>query len=416
MATAVQSGRLGNGSLYGPFTNGPVAVMQRSWQSVSTPGWPLPPGSAIPWHHYSTQTWAWNGAIGPGKARGSGQTVQGYNDSLYRITYSNSAINGQGVENNIQVINTLQSEMATSCINATNNELRRKAKNMQVNVLQNLAERHQVYSMLGNTANRVAHAYTSFKRGNVRGVVESLALKRGQPWTKTIASNWLEYQYGWRPLLSDLYDGLVAYYTNSRPKIYRVSTVRSRLKNVVNTVNNVGYTRQQSDVLIVKVKGIVDFTIDDNRLDQASSLGVLDPELLAWELLPYSFVVDWFTNIGDYLSSLNLYGINFSRGLLDIHQQRELQTNYSSKFLIGAGIGNAFLQGFPSGTFAVEGDHHASVYWFERSLMGSFPTGSIVLKDNPFSPTHIANALALVSVAFQGGKGSFDPNLIKKKH
>lgn len=39
-------------------------------------------------------------------------------------------------------------------------------------------------------------------------------------------------------------------------------------------------------------------------LRQLNGLGLLNPALLWWELLPYSFVVDWFLPVGDVLTSL----------------------------------------------------------------------------------------------------------------
>jgi len=34
-----------------------------------------------------------------------------------------------------------------------------------------------------------------------------------------------------------------------------------------------------------------------------SQLGLVNPASLAWELVPFSFVVDWFANVGDFLAS-----------------------------------------------------------------------------------------------------------------
>jgi hypothetical protein len=36
-----------------------------------------------------------------------------------------------------------------------------------------------------------------------------------------------------------------------------------------------------------------------------ASLGITNPLLVAWELVPFSFVVDWFLPIGNYLESLD---------------------------------------------------------------------------------------------------------------
>jgi hypothetical protein len=43
-------------------------------------------------------------------------------------------------------------------------------------------------------------------------------------------------------------------------------------------------------------------TIEDKRRRTLQELGLLNPGNLAWNLLPYSFVADWFFGISDYLA------------------------------------------------------------------------------------------------------------------
>jgi hypothetical protein len=45
--------------------------------------------------------------------------------------------------------------------------------------------------------------------------------------------------------------------------------------------------------------------IRDASLKQLSQLGITNPALLVWELIPYSFVIDWLIPVGDFLSSLD---------------------------------------------------------------------------------------------------------------
>lgn len=37
-----------------------------------------------------------------------------------------------------------------------------------------------------------------------------------------------------------------------------------------------------------------------------AQLGLLNPEIVAWELLPFSFVADWFIPIGSYLEARSI--------------------------------------------------------------------------------------------------------------
>lgn len=59
----------------------------------------------------------------------------------------------------------------------------------------------------------------------------------------------------------------------------------------------------------------IDYYIDNPLLYVLDQLGLLNPFQLAWELVPYSFVIDWFANIGGMLGgALAPRGVVFERG------------------------------------------------------------------------------------------------------
>jgi len=108
------------------------------------------------------------------------------------------------------------------------------------------------------------------------------------------ADNWLALQYGWRPILNDVY-GAAAHlaYLQNRPSVQRYRAKR-QVAGVAGspsgsqTVKGTVYTRK-SIVAVV------------SHVNEASLAGLRDPASLAWEMLPYSFVADWFIPIGGYL-------------------------------------------------------------------------------------------------------------------
>lgn len=51
----------------------------------------------------------------------------------------------------------------------------------------------------------------------------------------------------------------------------------------------------------------IDARLKDDMWNWYSNTGVDDPLLVLWELVPYSFVADWFANIGSFIDSLNAY-------------------------------------------------------------------------------------------------------------
>lgn len=52
------------------------------------------------------------------------------------------------------------------------------------------------------------------------------------------------------------------------------------------------------------IKLQADLVITNPNLAMISQFGLANPLAIAWELVPFSFVLDWFVNVGDYLSSL----------------------------------------------------------------------------------------------------------------
>lgn len=69
---------------------------------------------------------------------------------------------------------------------------------------------------------------------------------------------------------------------------------------------NVTYARK----CIVRLK----CRVVNPRFHELQQLGVTNPALFAWEVIPFSFVFDWFVGVGDYLEGLTaLHGIELLR-------------------------------------------------------------------------------------------------------
>lgn len=123
---------------------------------------------------------------------------------------------------------------------------------------------------------------------------------------------WLEGRYGWRPFV---YDVMSWFDARSTPKFERY-TARKRIKRstkwttYVDFGNNrgLGKIRLRSDHLLSVVFRAGQLAEYSPRVDgYAQSFGLYDVVGAAWDLIPYSFVYDWFCNLGDALKSLQAY-------------------------------------------------------------------------------------------------------------
>lgn len=112
-----------------------------------------------------------------------------------------------------------------------------------------------------------------------------------------VSSGWLELQYGWLPLIGDIYSLSDQIAKADKPRQRRIRaqhwigmTPRCNLSEV----EAAGGGRVRKQIIAYITEDIPSWP---------EALGLTDPEIVAWELVPFSFVVDWFLPIGGYLQA-----------------------------------------------------------------------------------------------------------------
>lgn len=282
-------------------------------------------------------------------------------------------------------------------------------KDMKVNLAQAAAEAHQTANMFAVTARRITSSFVALRRGNFSKAVSYLGvgikptsfnryktLYEKDPF-RAAANAWLELQYGWKPLLDDVYGAAetIARERGDRPLINTIRKTASVKRNHEAFSNNAGagYTMTSSSRSAVNAMCSIAITYEvrNDALRLASSIGLTDPALLAWELLPYSFVVDWFLPVGGWLERANATsGLLFHKGSCselvrivssESHQSSSFAWNFVSDSEVGGG--------------------HREDLIFERTVLGSFPANPLPQFKNPVSFGHLSNALALLTTAFK---------------
>lgn len=131
---------------------------------------------------------------------------------------------------------------------------------------------------------------------------------KGQRFLDEVTGRWLEYRYGWLPLMYSVYDAVDTIYRDIREKVIHVKARSGYSDNTVAKPLGAGtfedpYRQMTTHDLSVRTEMSILFAIpnDANRLGAWTSL---NPLRIAWELLPLSFVADWFVNVGQTLKNL----------------------------------------------------------------------------------------------------------------
>lgn len=186
------------------------------------------------------------------------------------------------------------------------------------------------------------------------------------------------------PLMSDMKGAIDALHVRTTRPLFvsgRVSSKSSSVKETTVDVfylgGNVGKAYKRSQSLAsqyIKYRAQFDVSHIGSSL---SRLGLTNPALLAWELVPFSFVADWFVNIGDCLQSLD-NPLQIS-GLTVIKSMK---------------VRSSVIAARKSGTWSGSGTYDEIVY--SRTP----PTAlSLIVRpqfDPSLSATKIANAVALL--------------------
>jgi hypothetical protein len=196
-----------------------------------------------------------------------------------------------------------------------------------LNLAVDLAEGHQTVDMLRSTGKALGLSDLNPKiRGPMARVFN--ALKAGAKLVRSIkhmrskeaANAWLQWTYGWKPAASSLFGVMEQVSKTDEP--YHKVRATGRYKNSeslrVNAFHPKIFTNQRGD-LSQKVIIQAEFAMSNSALESIAGYTSLNPLAIAWELVPYSFVVDWAINVGGYLSAMEsafMYGNSFVRGFV----------------------------------------------------------------------------------------------------
>lgn len=167
-----------------------------------------------------------------------------------------------------------------------------------------LAEGQKTVQSLCDLAKRAIRIGVALRRADATGLWKQLS-------PKELADRWMEARYAIRPLVYDIYGFVEALNSKKRNNKPRRVTFRKRESETASATQSGIVTATYSNYWIVKSVKTSTITVQANagvlafvkEISEATIWGLNRPFDAVWELVPFSFVVDWFFNVGKVIAS-----------------------------------------------------------------------------------------------------------------
>lgn len=262
-----------------------------------------------------------------------------------------------------------------------------KIKDQKLSLGENLATALQTYNLFAKNATTFFESLLAAKRGNWKSVARHLGLSGPLKSRGSWSARYLEYIYGWKPLMQDIYGGWELL-NEQLPPALLVHATRKLSKS--HSDSYVGFSTPNSRKYEIQEyfhgydKLSLTGRLSDVYARECARAGLINPASVAWEVVPYSFLIDWGMPIGNVLEALDASaGLTFVGGYLSSRQEGTWSVKESH--WTPSGVQCETSQPGILATFAFSN---------VREKVTGWPFPQIYAK-SPFSTTHAANALAL---------------------
>jgi len=177
-----------------------------------------------------------------------------------------------------------------------------KVKRQNVNLAQTLVEYRQSADLLLKLSQELLQGWRALRRFHFGELLHNLRKDKG------FSKKWIEYQFGILPLVSDL-DGTLKSLADKISKgtyvfVQASATDWGTRKTTVKDPEG-QFFFEDAVTITHTCKINARYMVKDDKLEDLKRFGFLNAPALGWELVPFSFVVDWLLPVGDYLNRLD---------------------------------------------------------------------------------------------------------------
>jgi hypothetical protein len=186
------------------------------------------------------------------------------------------------------------------------------AKDVEFDLLTTLAERKETFEFIANRIHKVVRPLRSYVEA-----VQAITRRGGT--SRSLANLWLEYRYAIMPIIFDVQAGLKIlsgkmHTQNTGHSVATDSYVgRIDVSGLGPSWDGVDFFGEFFHLEVESTAKLHVYSTGRARIDALAGIGI-NPFLTAWELIPLSFVLDWFIDVGDTIAS---YGMPWGVKIVD---------------------------------------------------------------------------------------------------
>lgn len=177
-----------------------------------------------------------------------------------------------------------------------------KSRSSSAELLTLFCERREAANMIGKRSLALAAGFIAVKQRNLYALKK--AWGKGAGWRENSrkgGGHILEYSFGWAPLVSDIASAV----ETLRDGHFRSGKAQQQSQFVDLQKSSVGsMSVREIFRTAVGIRMGWQLTVDHPSIALLNQLGLVNPVQTAWELVPFSFVVDYFINVNDVISSM----------------------------------------------------------------------------------------------------------------
>lgn len=217
----------------------------------------------------------------------------------------NKAWDGDGIDY-IDVANSIllrpANDLSQRLYNTAYSSFMDKVKGDQASLGATLGEWRSAQEMIVGRATQLVQGIKCAKRGDFLGLKRVWGKHAGiRPRVRAAGGQVLEYSFGWAPLVSDINTALEVVHNRLPPfKVKKRKAFTSKDK-VVLSYGSVERVVELESFIGWELRAYLD--IENPNTALAQSLGLVNLASVAWELVPNSYVIDYFFNVSDFLGS-----------------------------------------------------------------------------------------------------------------